>query len=126
MSRLTWSVIVLSAALALALFAIRPAWLPLAEKTFALIGSVWIVLPFFRDNRLREIWSLLTEAPPGEGGFEQVRELLRKRMEEELRSFNPQDRSDARAGLMFLIMSFAIGVLHEIFKLAADAETSLH
>ena len=105
--------------LTLVLNIFRPAWLPLAEKAFALGGAMWVVLPFFRDNRLREMWSLLTEAPRGEGGAEEVRKALQKRMEDELQSFNPQDRADTRLGLLLLVLSFAIGVLVEGLKLLA-------
>ena len=56
MNRLSWIVTLLSTVVALALVVFRAAWLPLAEKAFALVGAIWVVLPFFRDNRLREMW----------------------------------------------------------------------
>jgi hypothetical protein len=120
MDRRSWSVTAIATAVAATVVLLRPAWLPLVEKTFALVGAVWVVLPFFRDSRLREMWSLLTEAPTGQGGFEEVRASLRKRMEMELRSFNPRDRSDTRIGLIFLVLSFAIGVVHELSALLAS------
>ena len=52
MDRRSWSVTAIATTVAATVALFRPAWLPLVEKTFALVGAVWVVLEAFHDAPL--------------------------------------------------------------------------